>query len=61
MSGVAARAPSLDIKKPQRTKKNNIRSIVKTKTGNFAGFIVKAKQPSPCELGCLLIVVSISA
>ena len=24
----------------------------------FAGFIVKAKQPSPCELGCLLIVVS---
>jgi hypothetical protein len=21
----------------------------------------KAKQPSPCELGCLLIVVSISA
>jgi hypothetical protein len=26
--------------------------------GKFAGFIVKAKQPSPCELGCLLIVVS---
>ena len=24
----------------------------------FFGFIVKAKQPSPCELGCLLIVVS---
>jgi hypothetical protein len=26
--------------------------------GKFAAFIVKAKQPSPCELGCLLIVVS---
>ena len=26
----------------------------------FFGFTVKAKQPSPCELGCLLIVVSVS-
>jgi len=64
----AASALLLDIRKPQRTKRNNTR-IVKIKlelsldrqqfANLFFGFIVKAKQPSPCELGCLLIVVSV--
>jgi hypothetical protein len=63
----AASALPLDIRKPQRTKRNNTRRIVKIKlelsldrqqfANLFFGFIVKAKQPSPCELGCLLIVV----
>jgi len=67
----AARAPLLDIRKTQRTKTNNIQRIVKInlelspdrqQSANlFFGFIVKAKQPSPCELGCLLIVISVVA
>jgi hypothetical protein len=108
MASAAARAPPLTVTKPQRTKRNNTRRIVKINLElspdrqqfanlffmhvlamvrlarhffkmfdlgktyrsklygfgyevirrKFAGFIVKAKQPSPCELGCLLIVAS---
>jgi hypothetical protein len=108
MTSAAARALPFTVTKPQRTKRNNIRRILKINLelspdrqqfanlffarvlavmrlarrffkmldlgkiyrsklygfgyegicGKFAGFIVKAKQPSPCELGCPLIVVS---
>jgi len=58
------------MRKTQRTKRNNIRRILKINlelsldrqqfANVFFDFIGKAKQPSPCELGCLLIVNSIS-
>jgi hypothetical protein len=67
----AAPAPPLNITKTKEKKRNNIRRTLKINVelspdrqqfaNLFFGFILKAKQPSPCELGCLLIVVSISA
>jgi len=62
----AAWTPPLDAANPQRAR-SNIRHMSKINVelsadrqqvaNLFFGFIVKAKQPSPCELGCLLIVV----
>jgi len=54
--------------KTKEKKRNNIQRILRINVelfpdrqqfaNLFFGFILKPKQPSPCELGCLLTVVS---